>query len=57
VSDLARAHVVAVDWLAQGKPSQAFNLGIGRGFSVADVARTAEAITSKAIATELLRDD
>ena len=37
VSDLADAHVCALDWLAKGNPSQSFNLGNGRGFSVAEV--------------------
>jgi UDP-arabinose 4-epimerase len=54
VSDLARAHVGAIEWLADGKSSHAFNLGNGRGFSVAEVVRTAEAITGLTIATEVL---
>jgi UDP-arabinose 4-epimerase len=54
VGDLARAHVAAVEWLAQDKPSRAFNLGNGRGFSVAEVVRAAQDITGRAIATEML---
>jgi UDP-glucose 4-epimerase len=32
VSDLADAHVSALDWLAAGSGSSWFNLGNGRGF-------------------------
>jgi UDP-glucose 4-epimerase len=32
VSDLADAHVAAVDWLAAGKPSDSFNLGTAAAF-------------------------
>lgn len=53
VSDLAAAHVAAVRWLAAGKPSEAFNLGNGHGFSVADVIKTAEKVTERKIATEI----
>ena len=42
VSDLASAHVAALDWLAKGNTSQSINLGNGRGCSVAEVVRTAE---------------
>jgi len=49
VSDLADAHVAALNWLAAGKPSNSFNLGNGRGSSVAEVIRIAEEITGLAI--------
>ena len=49
VSDLANAHVAALNWLAAGKPSNSFNLGNGRGSSVAEVIRIAEEITGLAI--------
>jgi hypothetical protein len=39
VSNLASAHVAALDWLAKGRPSQSINLGNGRSFSVAEVCR------------------
>jgi len=42
VSDLADAHVAALDWLAAGKPSDSFNLGDGHGFSVAEVVKQAK---------------
>jgi UDP-arabinose 4-epimerase len=53
VSDLADAHVAAVDWLAAGKSSDSFNLGNGHGFSVAKVIQTAEQITGLPIKTEM----
>jgi UDP-arabinose 4-epimerase len=54
VSDLADAHVAAVEWLAANKPSSSFNLGNGRGYSVAEVIRTAEEITGLAVKAEIL---
>jgi UDP-arabinose 4-epimerase len=53
VSDLADAHVAAMEWLAAGKGSNIFNLGNGRGFSVADVVKTAEKITGLPVPTEM----
>jgi UDP-arabinose 4-epimerase len=53
VSDLADAHLAAIDWLAAGKQSESFNLGNGQGFSVADVVRTCEKITGLPIVTEM----
>jgi UDP-glucose 4-epimerase len=53
VSDLADAHVAALAWLAEGKPSEAFNLGNGRGFSVAEVLKVAEKVTDRPIPAEL----
>jgi UDP-glucose 4-epimerase len=47
VSDLASAHLAALEWLANGGPGQSINLGNGRGFSVADVVRTAEKVTGR----------
>ena len=45
VSDLADAHVAASTGWRTGNPSESFNLGNGRGFSVAEVVRTAEKVT------------
>ena len=45
VSDLAEAHLAAINWLAAGKPSEAFNLGNGEGASVYDVIATSERVT------------
>jgi UDP-arabinose 4-epimerase len=52
VSDLADAHVAALDWLAAAKASSSFNLGNGRGFSVGEVVRTTEQVTGLTIRTE-----
>jgi UDP-glucose 4-epimerase len=53
VSDLADAHVAAIDWLAAGKPSDSFNLGNGRGFSVAEVVKASEKVTGRSVPTEM----
>ncbi len=37
VSDLARAHIGAVDWLLKGGESRKFNVGTGAGYSVKEV--------------------
>lgn len=42
VSDLANAHVCALQALEGGHPSDVFNLGNGRGFSVLEVIEAAE---------------
>ena len=53
VSDLAGAHVSAIDWLAAGKPSTAFNLGIGRGYSVGEIVHATERVTGLRIRTQI----
>ncbi|MDX1594991.1 MAG: NAD-dependent epimerase/dehydratase family protein, partial [Gammaproteobacteria bacterium] len=45
VSDLADAHVLALDWLGGNDAAAAFNLGNGRGFSVREVIDCARRIT------------
>lgn len=45
VSDLARAHVMALDHLAQGGESLALNLGTGRGQSVREIIAAVERVT------------
>jgi UDP-arabinose 4-epimerase len=45
VTDLADAHVKALQKLSAGAPSGAYNLGLGRGFSVREVIATAEQVT------------
>ena len=45
VTDLARAHVLALNWLLADRPSRAFNLGNGQGFSVREVIETVAAVT------------
>ena len=49
VTDLARAHVAGLAWLLQGRPSRAFNLGSGRGFTVREVIDAAGAITNRPV--------
>jgi UDP-arabinose 4-epimerase len=49
VSDLADAHVAAIERLAEGHPSDVFNLGNGRGFSVAEVVTAAERVTGRTV--------
>lgn len=45
VSDLADAHLRAVDYLRKGEESNVFNLGNGQGFSVKEVIETAKKVT------------
>lgn len=45
VSDLADAHVLAVEYLLHGGKSEVFNLGNGNGFSVQQVIETARQVT------------
>ncbi|MFC4811432.1 UDP-glucose 4-epimerase GalE [Paenibacillus sp. GCM10023250] len=49
VSDLADAHVLAVDRLRQGGDSAVYNLGNGTGFSVKQVIDIARQVTGRAI--------
>ena len=51
VVDLAQAHILALKALDQG--SRTYNLGNGRGFSLREVIATAEAVTGRAIPTEV----
>lgn len=51
VSDLADAHVLALQYLRQGGASDVFNLGNGTGFSVLEVIKTAESVVGKPIPT------
>ena len=45
VSDLARAHVLALEYLQRGGESAAYNLGTGQGYSVQEVIRAVEMAT------------
>jgi UDP-glucose-4-epimerase GalE len=49
VTDLAVAHVLALQHLLHGNDSVALNLGTGRGHSVLDVVQAVEAATGKTI--------
>jgi len=51
VSDLASAHVLALQYLTAGGRSDCFNLGNGEGFSVREVIETARGITGCKIAS------
>jgi UDP-glucose 4-epimerase len=53
VSDLARAHVMALKALAAGKPSATFNLGCGQGYSVKEVIDAAERVTGRSIQVDM----
>lgn len=53
VTDLADAHVKALEYLINGGRPDAFNLANGSGFSVLEIIMAAEKITGKAIKTAL----
>src|SRR5262249_6184606 len=49
VNDLAAAHVRALQWLKDGKPSEVFNLGTGQGASILELAAAAENVLGKSV--------
>ncbi|MBE6759689.1 MAG: UDP-glucose 4-epimerase GalE [Ruminococcaceae bacterium] len=49
VTDLAQAHILAVEYLNNGGQSDIFNLGNGVGYSVREVIETARKVTGHAI--------
>ena len=49
VEDLAEAHVLALEYLASGGPSTAWNLGTGQGYSVREVIACAEKVTGRRV--------
>ncbi len=49
VTDLAQAHILAVDYLVKGNESNIFNLGNGIGFTVNEVIETARKVTGHPI--------
>jgi UDP-glucose-4-epimerase GalE len=49
VTDLARAHIAAVEWLAGGGASKRYNAGTGTGFSVNEILRAVEKVTGKQV--------
>jgi UDP-glucose-4-epimerase GalE len=53
VTDLADAHVKALDYLDGGQPSAAFNLGNGRPHSVLEVIGAVEAVLGRPVAWTL----
>ncbi len=53
VCDLAQAHVLGLRYLQSGRPSDAFNLGNGNGFSVREVIAAVERITGRTVNTTM----
>jgi len=53
VNDLAQAHLLSLQSLLNNRKSDIFNLGTGVGFSILDVIKAVEEITSSAILTEI----
>ena len=49
VTDLAKAHILAVEYLMNGGESDIFNLGNGVGYSVKEVIKTARKVTGHPI--------
>lgn len=49
VSDLADAHILAIEYLLKGGENNIFNLGNGVGFTVKEVIETAKKVTGKEI--------
>lgn len=47
VSDLARAHILAVEKLLEGGETDVLNVGTGRGYSVMEVLRAVEKVTGQ----------
>lgn len=52
VTDLARAHILALDYLIKGGENNVFNLGNGVGFTVKEVIDVARKVTGHAIPAE-----
>ncbi|MGP3778057.1 UDP-glucose 4-epimerase GalE [Halanaerobium saccharolyticum] len=53
VNDLAAAHVLAVEALADGKDSSIYNLGNGEGYSVKEVIDTVKEVTGREFKVEV----
>jgi len=53
VTDLAKAHMLAVDYLFSGGKSAAFNLGSETGYSVKEVIETVEKVTGLEVPCEI----
>ena len=52
VDDLASAHVLAVNALLNGAATTAYNVGVGKGFSVKEVLDAADRVTGRTITRE-----
>ncbi len=53
VTDLAAAHVRALDYLLKNGVSTAFNLGTGRGYSVLQIIKSIEQVTGRPVRFEI----
>ena len=53
VSDLAQAHIQAIDYLIDGGESQVLNLGSGQGFSVNEMIEVARRVTGHPIPVQV----
>ncbi|HEX3372079.1 MAG TPA: UDP-glucose 4-epimerase GalE [Candidatus Acidoferrales bacterium] len=53
VVDLADAHIRALEYLRAGEPSDYFNLGTGRGYSVLEVIECARKVTGRDIPMQI----
>lgn len=49
IEDLGRAHITAMEKLFAGSPSNFYNLGNGKGFSIMEVIKAVEKVTGKKI--------
>ncbi len=49
VTDLAKAHVLALKYLDESCQSQCINLGTGRGYSIMEVIRAVQQVTGKSV--------
>ncbi len=49
VDDIAKAHIIGLDYLLAGGKSMPFNLGNGKGYSVKEVIKGVERVTGKKI--------
>jgi UDP-glucose 4-epimerase len=54
VSDLARGHVAALDWIRKRDKSLVVNLGSGEGLSVLELIEEARRVTGKSIPAEMV---
>ncbi|UJF31543.1 UDP-glucose 4-epimerase GalE [Paenibacillus hexagrammi] len=57
VTDLARAHVQALEALNDGHPTDSFNLGSGTGYSILDIIAEARRLTGNPFHTTYKRGD
>ena len=53
VTDLAHAHIAAVEALCSGSPSKKYNVGTGHGYSVKEVRDAVERVTGKPVPFEM----